>query len=205
MAEATDILTFDEALEAIGATNVGDNSLALERMVSAVSQVIDSMCGPVVAREVTEVHEGSVGAVWLFQPPVLSVTSVSEFDGTTTTALTDESAFGTVGGTVGFVLSSDGSRIERRSGGYGYSFARQVQVTYQAGRYADTDSVGARWKQAAAAILARMWKREGSAWAYSPDFYANTDEQATSTGFFRAVAPMVDEFLWDEKLPPAVA
>ena len=56
-------------------------------------------------------------------------------------------------------------------------------------------------------ILRRVWKREGSAWAYSPDFYANTDESTAVSGgaFFRAVQPMIDEWLWDERRTPAVA
>ena len=199
----TDILTETEALEAINATDAGSNLADLRRAVSAVSQAIDAACGPVVAREVTEVHVGGVSRIWPYQPPVLSVTTLTEFDGTTSTVLTDETPFGTVGGSTGFVVGA--GWLERRSGGAAYRFAGQVQVVYQAGRFATTAEVGERWKYAAGAILQRLWKREGSAWAYSPDFYANTDEQAAGPQFFRAVAPMIDEFLWDEKRPPAVA
>lgn len=202
---ATDILTEAEANEAVNASDVGAHAAELARAISAVSQVIDAMCGPVVARAVTEVHDGAVSTIWPYQPPVLSVTSVTEFDGTTQTVLDDESAFGTVAGSSGFVLSADGFRITRRSGGSAYRFASQVQIVYQAGRYATTDDVGERWKYAAGAILQRLWKREGSAWAYTPDYFTNTDESTVSAGFFRAIAPMVDEFLADQRLPPAVA
>lgn len=200
---ATDILTEAEAQEAINATDAAAHLTELRRAVSAVSQAIDAACGPVVAREVTEVHVGGGTRIWPHEPPVLSVTTLTEFDGTTQTALTDETPFGTVGGTTGFVIGA--GWIERRSGGSAYDFAGQVQVVYQAGRFAATAEVGDRWKYAAGAILQRLWKREGSAWAYSPDFYANSDEQVAGPQFFRAVAPMIDEFLWDEKRPPAIA
>lgn len=199
-----DILTETEAQAAINVADAGVHADELALAVSAVSQAIDAACGPVVAREVTEVHHGGTGALWPYQAPVLSVTSVTEFDGTTSTALTDESAFGTAGSSTGFVLS-DGYRIDRRSGGSHHRFNGQVQVVYQAGRFATTVDVSARWKYAAAAILRRLWKREGSGWAFSPDFYANTDESAAGPSFFRAVAPMIDELLPDQRKPPAVA
>lgn len=204
MAELTDILTGPEAQQAVNSTAAV--TAELERAVSATSQAIDAACGPVVARSVTEVHPGGHGTIWLFEPPARSITSVTEFDGTTQTVLTDESAFGTVGGRLGFVLSPSGYAIDRRSGGRPSTFGHgQVQVVYSAGRFADTASVSPKFKQAAANILRRLWKREGSSWAYSPDYYANTDETAAQAGFFRAVQPMIDEWLWDERRAPVIA
>ena len=205
MAQLTDILTEAEAQAAINVTDAGVHATELALAVSAVSQAIDAACGPVVAREVTEVHDGGSSAIWPYESPVLSVTSITEFDGTTSTVLTDESAFGTVHTATGFMLSN-GYRIDRRSGGYVYRFGPgQVQVVYQAGRFATTEDVSARFKYAAAAILRRLWKREGSAWAFTPDFYSNSDEQTAGSSFFRAVVPMIDELLPDERKPPAVA
>lgn len=204
---ATDILTESEAQSAINVTDAGSNAGELDLAVSAVSQAIDAACGPVVARTVTEVHDGGSWAIWPHEAPILSVTSVTEFDGTTSTSLTNESSFGTPGTANGFVLS-DAYRIDRRSGSQAHRFGcGQVQVVYLAGRFASTEDVSARWKYAAASILRRLWKREGSAWAYSPAFYDNTDEAASVTGssFFRAVEPMIAEFLPDERKPPAVA
>ena len=206
---ATDILDDTEALAAINSSDAGDHFPELARRVSAISQAIDAYCGPVVARTVTEVHDTDrASTLWLRQAPVLTITSVTEFDGTTQTVLTDESTFGTVGGSTGYVLDADRYSIGRRSGGLAYPFSTgQVQVVYQAGRFADTASVSARFKEAASDVLRRVWKREGSSWAYSPDFYANTDEGATVTasGFFRAVEPMIAEWLWDERRAPAIA
>lgn len=207
---ATDILTEGEALTAINVTTLPASQLTeLATRISAVSQAIDAYCGPVVARTVTEVHDGGYSSVWLREAPVLSITSVTEFDGTTSTVLADESAFGTVGGSSGFALAADRHSIERRSSGsvYGFPAGGQVQVVYSAGRFADTAAVTAKWKEAASDILRRVWKREGSAWAYSPDFYANTGEEGAITGssFFRAVEPMIAEWLWDERRAPAIA
>lgn len=202
-----DILTESEAQQAVNTADAGSHADELRLAVTAVSQAIDAACGPVVARTVTEVHDGGISSIWPYDAPILSVTSVTEFDGSTSTALTNESVFGTVGGATGFVLS-DAYRIDRRSGGRSHYFTHgHVQVVYVAGRYANTAAVEARWKYAAASILRRLWKREGSSWAYSPDFFANTDEAAVTTGasFFRAVDPMIAEFLPDERKPPAVA
>lgn len=205
MADVLDILTEAEGQRAINVTDAGLHATELALAVTAVSQAIDAACGPVVARTVTEVHAGGTSAIWPYQSPVLSVTSVTEFDGTTSTVLTNESVFGTVGGPTGFVLTG-GYRIDRRSGGHLHAFgAGQVQVVYEAGRFASTVTVGARWKYAASAILRRLWKREGSAWAFSPDFYANSDEAAATSSFFRAVEPMIAEFLPDERRTPTVA
>ena len=205
----TDILTNAEALAAINAPSLAAGPAGeLVTLVSAVSGVIDSYCGPVVAREVTEIHAGGSSTIWPHQAPVLSVTSLTEFDGSTETVLTDESAFGTVGGASGFVLSPDGLSIGRRVSGNAYYFgAGTIEVVYQAGRFASTATVSPKFKAAASGILRRLWKREASSWAYSPDFFANTDEGAavTGSGFFRAVEPMVAEWLWDERRAPAIA
>ena len=200
MVELTDILTEPEAATALNVSDIIADTAQLAMAVSAVSGAIDAACGPVVARKVTEIHAGGSRSIWPHQAPVLSVTSIAEFDGTIETVLTDESAFGTVGGTSGFTLDPSGHRIERRSGGSSSTFpAGAVQVVYEAGRFATTVDVSAKFKQAAANILRRVWKREGSAWAFSPDFYANAEESVSQAGFFRAVQPMIDEWLWDER------
>lgn len=195
MADARDILTEAEALSAVNISDAGDHAEELGRAVTAVSLVIDAACGPVVARTVTEIHAGGMAAITPYQWPVLSITSVTEFDGTTQTVLTNESIFGTAATAGGFLLTPTMNRLERHPG---YLFASRVQLVYQAGRFADTASVDARWKYAASAVLQRLWKREGSAWAYSPDFFANSEEATASGQFFRAVRPMLEELLPDQ-------
>jgi hypothetical protein len=207
---ATDILSTEEAKQSINVADIGDHATELARRISAVSQAIDSYCGPVVAREVTEIHDGGSRWIWPRQAPVLTVTSLTEFNGSAPQSLIDEGAFATVGTAYGYAVVDDGYRIERRTTGHASTFinrAGSVELVYQAGRFADTASVSAKFKEAAGDILRRVWKREGSAWAYSPTWSANTDEAAAVVGseFFRAVEPMINEWLWDERRLPAIA
>lgn len=208
-----DILTSAEATRAaLHGDAAGAHGEDIARMNTAVSVLIDELCGPVVHRTVTEYHDGGQSVIWPRQTPLSTVTTVKEWDGTTLTTLTADT-WGTAGNADGYLIEQSGSyahdaRIYRRSSGSNAYFGtghRSVELVYVAGRAATTADVSARFKEAAAAILRRMWKREGSSFAYTPDFYANTDEAAATMPFFRAVVPMVDEFLADERKPPSVA
>lgn len=207
MADPLDILSPTEAARAaLGVAESGAHGAALELLVSAISRRIDEICGPVVVREVTEIHEGGGRYLWPRQAPVHAVTAVTEFDGTTPTVLADESEFGTAGTASGFAVVDEGHRIERRSGGAVGRFLHGVagvQLVYEAGRYADTDSVDPKFKVAVEAILRRVWDREAGAWARGGDPF---DENLQPTSrFFRAIDPMVDEWLGAERRPARVA
>jgi hypothetical protein len=84
-----------------------------------------------------------------------------------------------------------------------------VLVTYEAGRYADTASVDARFKTAALAILRRFWARETPSWVRGTggfaDLVSNPAVEPGTPGFFRAVQPVVNELLADQLLGPVVA
>lgn len=206
---ATDILDLDEAAVAVNlptGSTAQDNDLQL--YVSGISGRIDKLCGPVVQRTITgERHNGGCARVLLRYQHVASVTSVSEWSGTTETALTEETD--ATKPTAGFLLDDGDSGIYawvyRRSGNADARFPvgrRNVVVTYEPGRYADTASVGETFKLACASVLRRIWKRESSSWAHTPDFFADTENPTPSMGFFKAVDPMLKELLADELLPP---
>jgi len=199
-----------EAYEAINdatSANAGASDRDAEVIdiwVSALSRRIDELCGPVVVRTVTdERHDGGRSRIWLDLAPVSSVTSLVEYDAGTVQTLTAELDDGLP--EYGYLLEDDGSII-RRNGGGDATFAygrRNVKATYEAGRYADTASVDAKFKMAAGAILRRLWQREAGAWARATDPFT---EAAGGTGFYKAVDPMVHEFLSDEEMRvPAVA
>lgn len=85
--------------------------------IAAVTEVVEGIVGPVDPREVTETHDGGTNVVILRQPPVLSITTVTE-DGATVT---------------GYTASLD-SGVLYRTGGWWATGRAAVTVVYQAGR-----------------------------------------------------------------------
>jgi hypothetical protein len=155
----------------------------------------------------TELLAGGATTVLLRRRPVYSVTTVREAQAAGTVESLSTVAWGTGTGDGYFaepwkrdpsLLS--GVLTRKRSGvdADWWPGGSTVEVTYVAGRFADTDSVSARWQEAAAGILRRLWKREAGSWAQSPQFFTVDDDSATPSGFFRAVKPMVEELLYDE-------
>lgn len=196
-ADPLDILTLEEAKQAINMSGYNDDrTLVLERHITAVSRCIDDACGPVVQRDIAdEVIPGGHPTIMLMHSPVTSVTTVEEdqFGSVVTVAALD---FGETGD--GYRASSSRWEPGLLSGELVREYQcwyPQVRVTYVAGRYDDTASVDQRFKDAAAAILRRLWKREAGTWAQSSSVFEAADDQITS-GFFRVAKPIIDEMLW---------
>lgn len=153
MTSTLDLLTLDEARAAIGTTNNTYDD-ALEVMVTAISERIDELCGPVVNRTITERHDA---CGWFLIPrslPVSSFTSVTEYRSGTGTVLTAETD--TAAGTYLW----EQNLLRRRSSFADYPFAPRVKLVYVSGRAADTDAVAEKFKQAAKIILAHIWRQE---------------------------------------------
>jgi hypothetical protein len=204
MADTLDILTEAEALEAIHKGTPAPSDLDL--MVTLVSRVIDATCGPVVVRTVTaELHDGGASSIHLRRWPVTSVTAVREIQAPGTIDTLSAVAWGAA--TSGYSAlawerdpSLKSGRLLRKMSGLDSVWTpgeQTVEVTYQAGRYADTASVDERFKAGASAVLRRLWKRESATWAQAPAFLEQVDREPTQ-GFYRAVRPIVEELLGDE-------
>lgn len=195
-----DILTPDEAVAAVNLNAGRVSPDSLDMWVTAVSQRIDALCGPVVVREVAdEVHDGYCGDIILRSQPVYAVTTVTEYTATTPTTLVAEN-FPTAVTDYDYYLDPSGI-LRRRSSGYDSVFAGRVTVTYDAGRYATTAAVDARFKLAAASALRRLWAREAGAWSRADPF----SDDGISPGFFTVIDPVVKEWLGDERLAPVIA
>lgn len=210
MADPLDLLTLEEGYravsdpvntDAVAAGGGGTHDTRLALWITAVSRRVDDICGPVVIRTVTnELHDGGRNTIVLDKGPVSSVTSVTEYDGTTATTLTAET--NATKPTDAYLVEREGRVVflRRRSSDADKDFEdgrNNIEVTYEAGRYADTASVDAKFKEAASAVLRRIQKREGGAWAQGADPFARPPE----IGFFRAMDPMIEEFLGDELEP----
>ena len=175
-APSVDILTLVEAKRAL---NMSADDLTrievLTAAITAVSQTLDEVCGPIMARTITsERCDGGDYCVTLRHWPVVSVSSVVEYSGTSATTLTEETA-GTAPAS-GYLLepysglantSAYTGLITRRSGGYDYPFAagrRNVVVTYSAGRFTTNNSatnggVTEQFKHAARLTLENWWQQ----------------------------------------------
>lgn len=202
-----DLLTSAEAAEAAKMTGDGQ-AVRLAAMVTGISRAIVDMCGPVVIVTTTnEAHDGGRSFIRPYKTPVDSVASVTEYLGTESTSLTEETNASKPTG--GFLLDNPSDhdvRIIRRSGNSDAPFPqgrRNILVTYDAGRFASTAVVDEKFKEATRAILRRLVQREGAAWARGGDPFAEAG--TGGMGFFKAVSPMVHEFLFDELKTPAVA
>ncbi|MCA1569789.1 MAG: hypothetical protein LC798_05590 [Chloroflexi bacterium] len=194
-----DILTLPEAQRAVNVLgDLGSVEDDLVAMVSGVSEQIDNLCGPVVARAVTETYRGGCSSILFRTTPVLSVTSVVETTGVTPATLV----------AADYLLENQGhyAVLHRRSAGYASFWAAgdfNVAVTFQAGRFATTAAVSAGWKQVAASILKAQWQQESGAWSQRPDAF-DTYENGEVTPFV-SVGDMLRRRLPYELLPPGVA
>ena len=209
MADTLDLLSLAHAKAAINmpASNP-DHDTVLARHITAVSRIIDDACGPVVVRTVTaELHDGGGPCIYLNRYPVSSVTTVRELQGAGTIETLSAVAWGATGD--GYfaqpwdrnptLKSGEILRIDSGEVANWYRGTYNVEVTYIAGRYATTATVDARFADACGAILRRMWKREAGSWAQSSELFEDSID-APSSGFFRAVRPLISEMLFDEML-----
>ena len=193
MVDPLSILSRTEAYEAINdmqSANAGasDRDMELFLWIGAVSRRIDQLCGPVVAREKVEKHSGGAARLRLRTVPVLSVTSVADATETVdaeTYELVDDNRF------VPYLLHN----------ALWPSGTRNLTVTYQAGRAADTDAVDPLFKLAAANVLVGLWTKYGGAWARGGDPFTEGGQPQ----FFDELTHNVKRWLADELLPPAVA
>jgi hypothetical protein len=138
----------------------GDTSqdAELSGYIDAVTEVIEHIVGPVIAREVVETHDGGTDVLALRQLPVLSLTSVTE-GAVTSTA---------------WSLSSEGLLF--RDSGPAPAGRRSVTITYQAGRSSVPPSIA----QAAKELVAVNFRSQQGG-NYSP-FDSGADTPAGAGG-----------------------
>ncbi len=159
MAKPTDLLSLLEGRDALNISS--GQTTEIELYISAVSQALDRLCGPIVARDVTENHNGGDWSVWLWESPVRSITSVTEYDNLTARVLTAETNLAKA--PTNYIADLDAGRVQRRSNNLYQRFAcgaGNITVVFSAGRYADTTAVEERFKLAAAIMLATNWRSE---------------------------------------------
>lgn len=168
MADALDVLTLSEA-KSVVQIGPADTSrdVELARVITTVSRRLDDAIGPTIVRLVTsERHSGGRHRIELYHCPVLSVSSVTEYQSTHAVNLTEETlgvepTDGWYGERYRPQPSLYSGIIVRRLGGFNYNFwygAGNIAVTYTAGRSTTVSLVDARIKEAAGVILRNWWR-----------------------------------------------
>lgn len=165
-ADLLDVLSIADARDEVGiGVGVATYDAKLEPLVTAISRRLDSVCGPIVNRTLTdELYTGGRSSIWLKNRPVSSVTTVTEYTGTTAQILTAET---NAAKTANNYLLDDTrtGRLLRRMSGCDTCFPtgrRNVAVTYVAGRAATTSVVDRRFAEAARICLKHLWRAENS-------------------------------------------
>ena len=170
MAETHDWLTLSEAKKVLSAKASASNSDGvIASVISAASRTLDKAVGPAVRRVVVdEVHSGGGRSVELRSGPVYSISSVVEYQHGSATTLT-LNAPGTYP-TNGYHAApyKPQPELNLRSGllfrtytghrGTFWCMDDNIVVNYVGGRYADTASVDARFKEACKVVV-KNWFR----------------------------------------------
>lgn len=170
MADVLDIIDIDDAKRAVGlSSSRAGQEEALEGWVTGISRRVDGLYGPVVQRTVTaEQHRGGCSLIIPRKVPILSVTTLTEYSGTTPQVLAAEN-FPTVTAN-DYYLDPVTSHIHRKASGYDSVFAfTRVILTYEAGRFTTTATVGEDYKQAARGVLVGMFAKYAGNWARGGD------------------------------------
>lgn len=167
MADTLDVITLAEGKAAVNiATADTTQDTELASFITAISRRLDSLCGPVVKRLIAEEDHLTYGQAVLETRlrPIYDVQGVVEYDSAGNhTHLTEETV--TTKPADGWLIdptTSSRFRVLRRSQGLPYTYPQGgiVRLEYNAGRYATTAAVDAVFKQAAAIMLANLWRRE---------------------------------------------
>lgn len=163
MADTYDLLSLTEAKTALGLSlAASDLDTAVASYVTAVSRLLDENCGRFVQRTITdEIHSGGDRSIPLANAPAATISSCTEYQGTTAVTITVET-IGTAPAN-GCLIDSDTGLLVRRSSGADsvwYPGRNNIKVTYTAGRYTNTANVDARVKRAAGMLLRHLWAIE---------------------------------------------
>lgn len=198
MADPLDVLTINDATEALRGLQGAQDLSKLAARITSLSRRLDEACGPIVARAVTEVHTDEAGVLTLGgrpftsgspppPPPVVAEALRGETPVVTSTTAYLLEAFGVTG------------RVTKWNGWW----APRVTVTYTAGRFASTDTVDDRFKSAAQLYLQDMWRRSEGV---GTGGYGPAAPGGPPVGWSPVKLPnSVVQVLYGELLPPSFA
>lgn len=108
----------------------------LQGFLDAATAYVQFQTGPIIGKTFTETHNGGGPYIYVNNPPISSITSVTERVGTTYYTL-DPVTYGTVGGAYTYQLEDPlTGRVSRMWNGFPAPFiggSRNIQIVYVAG------------------------------------------------------------------------
>jgi hypothetical protein len=163
------LCTLAEAKTQLRKTSSADDAL-IQTYIDAVTKPLEDYCGPVVPRQVTEWPEVYGAVIMLEQPPLISVTTLTEYRGNVA-YLYAEAADPTAAGLYTFMVdpSLQGKVTRVFNGGRTLPFTGPVKVVYQAG----LASVPTNINLAARILVQTLWRTQNG----GAGLPALTDEQ----------------------------
>ena len=174
---ATDLLSLNEGAYALGlgtldvAVTTARGTL-LAQAISGVSNRLAGAVGTIIYGTITaELHSGGGNVVYLRESPVAQIVQVVEYDNTTASTLTAET--NTTKTSTNYLVNLNSGRIVRRDTNADARYpvgSDNVLVTYVAGRYASTATVGPLFKEAAAIFLKNIWRTYESSASLTNEF-----------------------------------
>lgn len=129
----TAVVTLDEVRDWFD-TDASDDKL--QTFIDGATEVVESMVGAIVGREVVDWLDGSAEQVMLSAYPVQEITEVVEYSGSTSQAVAYEPLDGAAFTAYGFMFSNGAGAnglLTRTSSGYPSRWANWVKVTYTVG------------------------------------------------------------------------
>lgn len=174
----------------------------LRGWLKAATGVIENVTGPILPRTVTEVFDGGATTVILSSRWVASITSVTEYDSTSTTTLSEQT-YGVPGTAAGYSWDRVTNILTRRDATGYRTFFRgglgAVQVIYRAGLVTIPEDI-----QTATAELIRHWYRKNDTAVVSGYYGPTQGDGAVMVGNYM-VPNAVMELLEPWRRPPGMA
>lgn len=154
----TDLVSLADARDQLNITDTTHDDELLG-FIDAATATVEGIVGPVLRRTYTEVHDGGGLTIVLNNPPIISVTSVTEMVGPTAYTLADAEINTTTGAYSYSIDSYERGVIARRwSGGLVGPFiggVRNIQVVYVAGR----SNIPPAIRLAALLLIEHLWEQ----------------------------------------------
>jgi len=165
VADPLDVCTLEDVKASLGLTD-GSFDAELSANITAVSRMLDKKCGAIVQRTLTAEDlsstwasaAGSYPLASFKFAPVVTVTTLTMYEGITSTVLTEQTP-GTAPSN-GYRLDRETGAVFRLKAGIPWPFPAysMLVATYSAGRYATTAAVDDRFARAGVLTVVEQWR-----------------------------------------------
>lgn len=164
--------------------NLSVDDAELQDYIDAIRGPVEDYCGPILPVDLTEVHR-IFGSRLVLDHPVVSITSVTIYEGITARALT---AISTPASASTYCYTLEGKTIQRLgSDGYPTDFDNAVYVAYTAGYSVVPDAINL----AARLLVQHMWRTQNG----GAGLPALSDDELVEVEGFGMIPSKAKEFM----------